>query len=84
MKETKFKVILKEPKGGGYASISKVDGKVYLRVNPANWERNPGFGEGALRAVLRHECLHLETGLDDRDPRFKQAARERGIDIWRV
>ena len=85
VKETKFKVMLKEPEGGGCAAISKVDDQVYLWVNPKNWERNPRFSEGALLAVLKHELLHCELGfLDDTDSRFKAAARERKIDLWNV
>jgi len=84
VKETKFKIMLKEPEGGGCAAISKVDDQVYLWVNPKNWERNPRFSEGALLAVLKHELLHIETGLGDCDPQFKEAARERKIDLWNV
>ena len=85
VKETKFKIMLKEPEGGGCAAISKVDDQVYLWVNPKNWERNPRFSEGPLLAVLKHELLHCELGfLDDTDPRFKQAARQRKIDIWQI
>ena len=85
VRETKFKVVLKAPSSGALAAISKVDDQVYLWVNPKNWERNPRFSEGPLLAVLKHELLHCELGfLDDTDPRFKQAARQRKIDLWNV
>lgn len=62
----------------------KKPGQFRIIIEKANWERNPDFGKTGLRMILAHELLHVETGLEDRDPRFKQAARERGIDIWRV
>jgi len=63
------------------------DGKLgenKIILNRACWEKNPNFSKAGLRQILAHECLHIETGLGDRDPRFKQMARERKIDIWRI
>lgn len=83
VKETKFKVMLKKPSGGGLASINKVEDQVYIWVDPENWKHS--FSKEIIRSLMRHELLHLELGLmDDADPRFKQAARERGISIWNV
>lgn len=78
VKERKFKFMLEKPKGRALAVINKVDDTVYLWLDP---DVHPD----SIFALLRHELLHLELGLlDDSDPRFQQAARERGIDIWSV
>jgi len=72
------------PSGTMAITEDEKPGQYKIVINKACWERNPDFSKTALRQILAHECLHIETGLGDRDPRFKQAARERGIDLWRV
>jgi len=83
IEETKFRINLKAPKGGGRASVSLIKGKVYLCVNPENWENNPDFSNGPLKAVMRHELLHVELDMaGNKDPRFIKEGLKRGIEFW--
>lgn len=84
IKETEWKIILERPKRGDYrAAISSHKGKVYLWINPKNWETNPDFSNGTLKMVLRHELLHVELDMaDDEDSRFIEEGKKRGIEFW--
>lgn len=56
--------------------------RIILRLNANLWDKDGNAS--ALKSILRHELLHVSTGLDDDDPKFKAEARKRGIDIWNV
>lgn len=79
----KVTIRFKKPKGGGRAAIYSKDGKIYLWVNPENWETNPDFSNECLEMVLRHELLHVELdGTSCKDERFVKEARKRNIELW--
>jgi len=83
IEETKFKISIKRLKSGARASVNSINGKVYLFINPKNWESNPDFSNKLLKMVLRHELLHVELDMaDDKDPRFIQEGLKRGIEFW--
>jgi len=65
-----------------FSDVRAKGDRIILRLNANNWNED---GESvALKSILRHELLHISTGLDDDDPKFKAEARKRKIDIWNV
>lgn len=59
------------PRGGDYT---------VLFIRASNWKR-PGFSRESLRQVLRHELLHIETGMKDNNPAFQSIARTSNIPL---
>lgn len=65
--------------GGNFAIVLSTD----------HWKDNTSqyFGHEnkldmeAVRQTLRHELLHIETGLKDEDYKFIETARRRGIEL---
>ncbi|NQT80274.1 MAG: hypothetical protein HQ555_07795 [Candidatus Aminicenantes bacterium] len=51
-----------------------------VHINVSNWKK-PGFDKAKLREIIRHELLHIETGLTDDDPIFKRLARSANIPL---
>jgi len=86
IEETKFSIYLEDREDRSLADVKVKNGRVILWINPQNWENNSGFTKGGgLRALLRHELLHIALNeADDEDPVFKAEARRKGIDIWCV
>jgi len=56
-------------------------GIALIRIQTRNWLLYPDFTKRYLVSLIRHELLHLSTGLGDDDPEFQKEARRRGIDI---
>jgi hypothetical protein len=79
----RFKVRWMDDNERASAQIAEVEGSVYLWINSDNW-KVPGFAEKGLTALLRHELLHIETGLGDDNPGFRREARSRGIQTWSI
>jgi len=86
IKEAKISIDLrKRPADRSLADIKVKDGKIILWINPKNWDKNSDFTKGGgLRALLRHELLHVALNDTDDSPIFKMVARQKGIDIWNI
>jgi len=50
-----------------------------ISMPATTWERLPDLNALDIEALLRHELLHIETGLLDEDPTFRAETEKRGI-----
>jgi len=73
---------LREKALGSARMQAKVADQDYgiVYINRSNWKKAE-FDDSMLRQIIRHELLHIETGLGDSSPTFQRIARANGIPL---
>ena len=82
VKERVFIVLCKGDEDDFMAQINRsIKGCCIILVHLRSWARDPGFSERhtGLRDLMRHELLHAEMKLGDKDPDFKAELKRRNL-----
>ena len=81
VKERVFIVLCKGDEDDFMAQINRsIKGCCVILVHLRSWARDPEFSKnGSLKNLLRHELLHAEMKLGDKDPAFKAELKRRNL-----